>query len=65
MEEIQGHTEELTATAIYAANEYNQPTLIIFLIGEYVITIDTAAPGAARWNYLENCISDEAFIPCF
>lgn len=63
MDEVKGFTEELQATVIYSTD--NKPSVITFLIGEYVITIDTARSGAAYWDYLENCISEDAFIPSF
>lgn len=56
MEQANGYSEELTATAIYTANEYNKPTVITFIIGEYVITIDTMKPRAANWDYLKNVL---------
>ena len=65
MEDITGFTEEITGTAIYTVNKNTTPSVITFIIGEYVITIDTATSGAARWDYLENCIYSEDFIPSF
>lgn len=56
MAAITPHTEESTATIIYHANSYNQPTEITFLIGDYLITIDTTTPGAASWDYLSNSL---------
>lgn len=58
-------TEEAAACAIYGADQAH-PGRITFIIDcEYVITINTDIPGQASWDYLSNCISEDAFLPSF
>ena len=56
MAEMKAQADTITATVIGVAYQEEKATQLIFLIGDYVITIDTTKPGAARWDYLKNCI---------
>lgn len=55
----EANTEEVTATAIYSADQYGHKSTVTFIIdNNYVVTLDLIT-NKASWIYLQDAIKED------
>ena len=55
----EANTEEVTATAIYSADQYGHKSTVTFIIDNYyVVTLDLIT-NKASWIYLQDAIAED------